>query len=98
MTQQNGHGRAFTIPSRKYEGRDERTRRELFAKDREIRKLTGQLASARSALTFIAAVADGAIGGHDPAWQVAAIQEALTSYTALLSGSSRTSRGSGPSQ
>lgn len=78
MTRQNGHGRAYTIPSRSYEGRDEATRKELFAKDREINRLRRQLAAVSSALAYIAAVVDGGVGGQDPPWQVAQVAEALT--------------------
>jgi hypothetical protein len=86
MTQQNGHGRAFTIPSRRYEGHDERTRKELFAKDREINRLRHQFAAASSALGYIAAVIDGKVGGQDPPWQVAQIKEALTPEVRKLTG------------
>jgi hypothetical protein len=78
VTHQNGHGRAFTIPARRYEGHDERTRRELFAKDREINRLQRRLAAASAALEYIAAVIDGKVGGQDPPWQVAQIAEAFT--------------------
>jgi hypothetical protein len=76
--QQNGHGRSFTIPARKYEGHPEHSRRTLFAKDREIRRQCARADQVLSTLEFIAATADGKTGGADPQWQVAAILEALT--------------------
>lgn len=67
-----------TYRSRKYEGHPEASRKALFAKDREIRRISADLERSRSTLDFIAAVADGKVGGSDPAWQVATILEALT--------------------
>jgi hypothetical protein len=53
-------------------------RRALFAKDREIRKLSQRADTAEDALGFIAEVLSGRIGGtDDKAWMVATIEETL---------------------
>lgn len=61
---------------RDYNEHDEYSRRELFAKDRQIRRLEHRALKAEDALEFIAwAIRDE--GTRDPAWTIDRIRESL---------------------
>lgn len=73
--------------ARRYDEHAEHSRRELFAKDRQIRKLTGEVTHARSTLDYIKAVVSGEVGGQDPDWQLDQVLEAASAFFAKHLGS-----------
>lgn len=64
----------------KYPGLSDEARKALFAKDREIRRLTARLHAAETTLDYFADLAAGKLGTLDLDWLVARLSESLAAH------------------